>query len=97
MLCWDYSGIPGLRAILWRCYLSGDALHGSVSRINPIKCYQSCVIHYFPDSPGSLQLVPVTRIEQTGETNGGLEIFQWKDEYRPESGCRPEGGRTSES
>ena len=64
---------------LCNCYLSGDALHGSGSRINPIKCYRSCAIHYFQDPPGSLQLVPVTRIEQTGETNGGLEIFQWSD------------------
>ena len=55
------------------------------------------MIHYFQDPPGSLPLVPVTRIEQTGETNGGLEIFQWKDEYEPESGWRLEGGRTWES
>ena len=31
-----------------KCYLSGDVLHGSGSRINPIKC-RRCVIHYFPD------------------------------------------------
>ena len=79
-LCTCYS-IPQMYLCNWlKCYLSGDALHGSKSRINPIKCYRSCAIHYFLDPPGSLQLVPVTRIEQTGETNGGLEIFQWKDE-----------------
>ena len=38
-----------------------------------IKCHRSCVIHYFPDSPGSLQLVPVTRIEQLVERTGGLK------------------------
>ena len=32
-----------------KCYLSGDALHGSGSRIHPIKCHRICVIHYFPD------------------------------------------------
>ena len=39
-----------------KCYLWGDALHGSGSRINPIKCHRSCVIHYFPNPPGSLHV-----------------------------------------
>ena len=39
----------------------GDALHGSGSRINPIKCYRSCVIHSFQDPPGSLHYRPILR------------------------------------
>ena len=66
-----------LRMYVWlKCYLSGDALHGSGSRINPTKHYRCCVTSYSkmlppPPPPGSLQLVPVTRIEHW-RTNGGL-------------------------
>ena len=49
------DGVPYLCNRL-KCYLSGDALHGSGSRINPIKCHRSCVIHYFPDPLGSLHM-----------------------------------------
>ena len=41
----------------FKCYISGDALHGSGSRINPIKCHRSCVIHYFPDPLARYQYI----------------------------------------
>ena len=50
---WCTSNVPLYRP---KCYLSGDAFHGSGSRINPIKCHRTCVIHYFPDPLGSLHI-----------------------------------------
>ena len=39
---------------LYKCYLSGDDLHGSGSQINHVECHRTCVIHYYPDPLGSL-------------------------------------------
>ena len=46
-----------ISAFLWRCSPRFR------EPINPVKCHRTCVIHSFSDPLGSLQLVPVTRIE----------------------------------
>ena len=48
------GSFPSVPCNCLKCYRSGDALHGSGSLINPIKCYRSCAMHYFQDPPGSL-------------------------------------------
>ena len=69
-----------------KCYLSGDDLHGSGSRINPIKCYRELCYTLFPSPPGSLQLVPVTRIEQLAKRMGVWKFMSWNEEQEPEDG-----------
>ena len=71
VILWDDSCILGLSAIIWICsptvnsnsmqrmYLIfglSATTQEMLSRINPIKCYRSCVIHFFQDPPGSLHI-----------------------------------------
>ena len=56
--------------IFWlKCYLSGDALQGSGSQINPIKHHLYCITN-LSKTRNVLQLVPVTRIEQLAKRTG---------------------------
>ena len=70
---YECDSILRIYLYVWlKCYISGDALHGSGSRIKPIQRF--CVVLQVYLKPlSSLQLVPVTRIEQLAKRTGALK------------------------